>query len=82
MILLQDVGEFVRKQAVAPRSPGRELAISEYNVRAEGISQSVDRPRRFRRLCVRMQAHLAEAVAEAGLHEGARLRIQRLTGRA
>jgi len=49
------------------------------DVIADGIGQRVDGLRRLRSPGIGMHPHLAEVMAEAGLHEGTRRRRKRLT---
>jgi len=46
------------------------------------VSQRIHRPRRLGSYPVGMHPHPAEVVAEARLHESARVRVERLAGRA
>ena len=69
-------------QIFAFNSIWRVLHISKYYISSSSVRQRIHCPRRLRRLCIRVHSHLAEVVAEAWLHEGARGRIKRRSRRA
>jgi hypothetical protein len=56
------------------------LSRAENYIVSNGIRMSIDRTRGLRGGRIKVQAHLAEVLAEARLHSRTRCRIQRLAG--
>src|SRR5262249_19104841 len=79
--MLHNVRQFVRQQTASFTRPRLILARPENHLLPNRISRSVDGARRFRRLPVCVYAYTAEVMTQAGLHEVARLRIERLACR-
>ncbi|KUG20736.1 hypothetical protein ASZ90_009536 [hydrocarbon metagenome] len=75
--LLHHVSQFVHQQRSSFRHIRRKSAGVKDDVAADRIRQRVDRPRRFRRLCIRVHPHPGKVVAEPGLHIGAGGRVER-----
>jgi len=80
--LLHHVRQFVGDQASPRAGARRVLPRPEDHIAPHRVRQRVHGSRRLSRPGIGMHAHPAEIVAEARLHEGPRLRIERLARRA
>src|SRR5579864_446300 len=82
MALLDHVREFV-SQKLPPLAANRiVLAPAKDHIVSHRVRQSIHRARRPRRLCARMNAHIAKIVAKARFKIPAGRAIQRLARRA
>lgn len=77
-LLLDDVGELVRQHPAAVVGLGTVLVGLEHDVAAHGVRVRLHGLRRLRGPAVGVEPHVAEVVAQAGLHE----RLRRLLERA
>src|SRR5262249_57567798 len=80
--LLQRVRQLMRELPISCGGPGRILPLAEHDVPLHRVCQRAYRLRRLRRTSVGMDAHLAEILPEAGLHECAGGLIERPPRRA
>src|ERR1039457_4167661 len=69
----------MRQQAPAFHCRGSESTGRKRDVAADGVGVRIYRAGRLRRAGIRVDADTAEITAEAGLEEGERVRIERLT---
>src|ERR1700694_5408210 len=72
----------MRDQILSRWSSRFVLIPTEDDMLTYRVSQSVNRPRRLRRLRIRMNPHIAKIMPKSWLHECASLRVQRVAGRA
>ena len=80
--LLHDVGQLMGEKAPALMCLRLVLPGIEHDVSPNCVGQRVNSRGRFSRFLTCMNSNLAEVMSEARLYESARLRIQRLPGRA
>jgi hypothetical protein len=81
-MLLHYVRQFVGEQSSPTAIARRILVRTKGHVVADGVGRRIHRPRRLSRPRVGMDAHAAEVMAEARLHEPARRHVQRPAGGA
>ena len=79
--LLNDVGQLVGEQFLPVQASRLVLLMREDDIAAHRVGQSIHRTGRFRCPGIRMDAHPAKILAEAGFHETARSRVERLSRR-
>src|SRR5688572_7913942 len=79
--LLDGMGQFVGDEVAAAVGIRLVFAGSEGDVVARGVGVGVDGAGGVAGLRVGMDSHLAEIMAEAGLHEITRARVQRVPRR-
>jgi hypothetical protein len=79
MPLLDNVGQFVRQQALSGMRSRRKLPRAEHDIPANRVGTGTDGTRRRRCLGIHMHAHQTEIVVEAALHEVAGVRIEPLS---
>ena len=80
--LLQGMGQLVGKQLTPARSLRRILPCAKHQVLPHRVGYSLDGPSRLRRPSIRVDSDPAKIMAEAGLEESARSRLQGLARRA
>lgn len=78
--LLQYMGQFVSDEPASGNARWCKLLRIENDVLADRISESINRPSRFGRMGIAVDAHAAEVLAKARLEKRARRRIERLPG--
>ncbi len=79
---MKDVRQLVSQQPLSFGRPRRVLSLAESNVPTDRVGPGIDCLSRLGRAAVGVNLDAAEVVTEAELHEVARLRVERLTGRA
>lgn len=81
-ILLHDVRQFVREQAIAVGGSGRILSGSKNDVASGGVGQRIERTGSLCRTAARMNPHVTEIAPEAALEEASSGRKQGLPSAA
>jgi hypothetical protein len=80
-VLLSHMGQFVRDQLAAFRGARRISGSAKHDEFARGVGQCTDGARRLGGFSARVNAYMAEILAEARLEESARFGIQRASVR-